>query len=68
MFSSEFETKSYLVKKKRILMVTTLHVFILGRNKHKVKACSPLAELYAITKSLLIDNYKFILHFKNTPD
>ena len=51
-----------------IVMLTNLKIYVLGRNQRRVKLQHHISTLYAITLSLIQENYKFIMHIKNLPD
>jgi len=72
LLSAEFSEKGkkgpLRVKKRKVLMITTLSVYVLGRNKHRVKFLKHLNSLQAVTQSMLPDRFNFILHFVGTAD
>ena len=72
LLSAEFSEKGkkgpLKVKKRKILMITTLHIYVLGRNKHKVKFVKNLVYLQAVTQCMLPERFNFILHFQGAAD
>jgi hypothetical protein len=68
-FSSEFnEQGSFKLKKRKIILVTSSSIYILGRNKLKIKLSRNITDLYAITMSLAPEKFNFILHYRGIPD
>ena len=69
-FSTEIQKEQMVFfKKKQILMVTNTHVYILDKNKKYLKKRDELkGDVLAITKSLMIGQTNFIIHFKRRAD
>lgn len=70
LFSTEAtKDQLYFFKKKRIIMVTNTHFYVVDRNKRYFKKKDSISEgLLAITQSLLIGSNNFVLHFKTRAD
>lgn len=68
-FSSEFnEQGAFKLKRRKIILVTSSFILVLGRNKLKVKLWRNITHLYAITMSLAADKFNFILHYRGIAD
>lgn len=70
LFSAEiFKEQLYFFKKKRILMVTNSHVYIVDKAKRFFKKKDAIdRDLVAVTQSLIMGQNNFILHFKTRAD
>lgn len=70
LFSAEFKKGSqYLIKKTKIIIVTSVHVCILGRNKFHIKRKLKILDCLGITKGLFTpDKHNLIVHFRNYHD
>ena len=67
-FSALYYYKLGLIKKWKIICVTNKKIYLLGRTHRRIETHHKITDLYAITISLLQDNSKYILHFKNLGD
>jgi len=70
LFSAEFKKGShYLIKKTKILIITSIHVCILGRNKYHIKRKRKILDCIGITKGLTTPSKNnLIVHYKNYHD
>jgi predicted MPP superfamily phosphohydrolase len=65
-----YKEKLLFFRKKQILMISDLHIYIVDKNKKFFKKKDSLGkgDLLAITQSLMVGQHNFILHFKGRED
>lgn len=70
LFSAEFKKGSqYLIKKTKIVIITSIQVCVLGRNKYHIKRKFKIQDCLAVTMGISVpEKNNLILHFRGYHD